>query len=1512
VSQTVYAADSGTANTYVANLTPAVTSLAVGLSVNVKIANASTGPSTLNVNGLGATPIVRVVSTGQSAIGPNDLEAGQIYNFKYDGTSFEVVRMPAYTATIDCGKYPNLVVGAPTGGTSAFGYSNGDLCFQEGMNIYTTYGGPSNYIGLAFILPPGVTETANGWDFPYPGETATITSTWKTPRVTIHGNGLGEFAHSSDLRLVQPITANEPGTGTGNTTLYLTGGGTTTVANTGTAIPMDVIGFPWQYESFPNEFWEDVTIDGVAVDANFQGTSGCLGIMGPREPTVYSVSCVNSMSPNYWIAVGHIATSFSQGIAPSGWRSQGLDMDAQNIFTLANSVPPTSWATIQPVLGSGATAGQIVSYNILTTGPIQTASLGSTVGSGYAVGDYGSISGGDGTAAYVIKAVSSSPAPGTPTSISLFWPGTTGYATATGVATTAITGSGSGLTLNLVGVVNASGGSYKWGNNSTLPVQFIGTGPNGTSNQPCSTMPTGAVAHISSSGHLTSISQSTNGSGCGGNIIVQVPDYAPTNIGIVFAVTDSSARNVRGNGAGNWAVGNMVGAADKYYDVHPVGTPYGIFDNGYTEWHRTECDTIIKNCFYLSFNANTVLDGITDVWLAQTGYPNQAGSGTFYFANTSITGVAIRDENCGSNLQNAGGYVHFLTSNGPLDAASGGLQKYLASSGLINVPDCTTPFTNAVITPKVTSGGITGYTINSAVNGPYTSAPTLALVGSGSGASTPTALLAGQTVVGVSGGTGGTGYSSSGNTGVSVGGIVTGKNLLVDTPVVSSVLNGVDINGKIKFSLRNAENFSTTPYLIATLDPYNSGNGSAPAVSIDLLEGVPGSPRVKQSIVLENTLTSNLVATTTSYYVSNNTIFFTGMTGLSQSFVTNRVVTLSGFTSASLAPLNGLSINVNPNGSTTTAVNLPYQIVSTCTSSSPCTDSGTLTQYPVGYQVFNIGAGSQLGNARILADTESNGSTNIYLTVGAFGVGSEEITLSQDPGITVYRNPVQQVDAGTLAFDSGNTTTYVPTDISAGAVNGTNATFTGTENVTGLLQTTQGADFGTTVLNVSLTSGGSSGYTTATCVPTTGGFGTGDCVDIVASGGVVTSCTQNTNSGGQFYAVGNVLTVAQSGSSNDATCTVNALTGQVNVGGYIFTGSGLKALGTNQALNIFATGQLFFGSENQRQWAVNGTGDLADNGAQQFTATWTSGATSITVASGTPTLVANQSWLTGDACLAPGTEITSPVSGGTFTISKPTNCAEPTAVTVFSANSVGNVGTYPANGVFGRVMQCNGTTGTNCLGPSANLVATAHQFVTSYSYSTTLGYGSFTTAQPAFSDLSGVAVVGQLPFTYSGTTTKLATVVSGGLTGSAGTPTCEDGNGNVTDSGCSRPAVSSVWSQSCSSASTATSPARCAGRVKMDNAGSIVRMDLESLTAPVGCTTSWPAYAIYDETSATTLATITQNPPAGGVCSSGWCSYQPSSGNTFAAGDVLDFRLVTTAVGCTTNNSGTTMNVQFN
>lgn len=88
--------DSGAANGYAIDLTQAPAEYVEGLSVTFRPANSNTGPSTLNVNGLGVKAILRWDGNPLQA---GDLLASSMADLRYDGLAFRLTN-PAGVVTI--------------------------------------------------------------------------------------------------------------------------------------------------------------------------------------------------------------------------------------------------------------------------------------------------------------------------------------------------------------------------------------------------------------------------------------------------------------------------------------------------------------------------------------------------------------------------------------------------------------------------------------------------------------------------------------------------------------------------------------------------------------------------------------------------------------------------------------------------------------------------------------------------------------------------------------------------------------------------------------------------------------------------------------------------------------------------------------------------------------------------------------------------------------------------------------------------------------------------------------------------------------------------------------------------------------------------------------------------------------------------------------------------------------------------------------------------------------------
>lgn len=83
-----YADDTGAANAYVVSLPKAPQAYTAGLTITMRAANANTGASTINVDGLGAKTIKRY--SGDPLIA-GDILVGQLVVLGYDGTDFRLV-----------------------------------------------------------------------------------------------------------------------------------------------------------------------------------------------------------------------------------------------------------------------------------------------------------------------------------------------------------------------------------------------------------------------------------------------------------------------------------------------------------------------------------------------------------------------------------------------------------------------------------------------------------------------------------------------------------------------------------------------------------------------------------------------------------------------------------------------------------------------------------------------------------------------------------------------------------------------------------------------------------------------------------------------------------------------------------------------------------------------------------------------------------------------------------------------------------------------------------------------------------------------------------------------------------------------------------------------------------------------------------------------------------------------------------------------------------------------------
>ncbi|MFZ0271007.1 MAG: hypothetical protein WAL34_04070 [Acidobacteriaceae bacterium] len=115
---------SGAANTITVNLSPVPTAVVQNMTIVVTVANANTGATTLNLNGLGAKSVTR----NGNALTGGEMIAGQNYQFSYNGTSWNMMSPPANASQIYNGTAPTTgtanaqVLASVTPGGFSLGY----------------------------------------------------------------------------------------------------------------------------------------------------------------------------------------------------------------------------------------------------------------------------------------------------------------------------------------------------------------------------------------------------------------------------------------------------------------------------------------------------------------------------------------------------------------------------------------------------------------------------------------------------------------------------------------------------------------------------------------------------------------------------------------------------------------------------------------------------------------------------------------------------------------------------------------------------------------------------------------------------------------------------------------------------------------------------------------------------------------------------------------------------------------------------------------------------------------------------------------------------------------------------------------------------------------------------------------------------------------------------------------------------------------------------------------------
>lgn len=142
VASLPYVADTGSTNAVVGVYSPAITSLAAGNVLLVKIAHANTGATTFKANALSAVPMVRVDGT---ALRPNDIVAGMEALLLFDGTSAQLLNPNPMSQA----PFAAVVFDGTTNPPTIKGSRGVDSVTKGGTGKYTinlTAGAPTNFV----------------------------------------------------------------------------------------------------------------------------------------------------------------------------------------------------------------------------------------------------------------------------------------------------------------------------------------------------------------------------------------------------------------------------------------------------------------------------------------------------------------------------------------------------------------------------------------------------------------------------------------------------------------------------------------------------------------------------------------------------------------------------------------------------------------------------------------------------------------------------------------------------------------------------------------------------------------------------------------------------------------------------------------------------------------------------------------------------------------------------------------------------------------------------------------------------------------------------------------------------------------------------------------------------------------------------------------------------------------------------------------------------------------------
>lgn len=337
--------DTGTANNYVIAFAagqPIPAAYNVGMEVEFKALNASTGASQINVNGLGNVTIRRANGVATAA---NDIVSGQIVKLKYDGTFFQITNYIGAGTTSNTTTVTDIPYVADSGSAGAIiaTYSPAITSLTDGLYLAVKLANPLINGGTINVNGLGAKAIVLGDATPPPFNTFVAGMTV----LLVYSTALGKFQvanTSAGMFYLKPTSSYSifVNTSTGSDTLF--DGTSASVTGIGGQGPFKTIGkamlaaFGYAPSQFmitiqvaagtynevvttPATAGPNVTINGASASSVIvsSGATASITVQGPNSLTVENLTIQNSGNSNtHGFVATNGATMFTSNCGSNG------------------------------------------------------------------------------------------------------------------------------------------------------------------------------------------------------------------------------------------------------------------------------------------------------------------------------------------------------------------------------------------------------------------------------------------------------------------------------------------------------------------------------------------------------------------------------------------------------------------------------------------------------------------------------------------------------------------------------------------------------------------------------------------------------------------------------------------------------------------------------------------------------------------------------------------------------------------------------------------------------------------------------------------------------------------------------------------------------------------------------------------------------------------------------------------------------------------------------------------